>query len=318
MCKKSSARHIPQDGAKLRELREARSHSQTDIANHLQAFLKPYMKPGFTVQQPDISRLECEDSAVDVLKLLGYSHLFGVDVDFLLKPHFRSLRKNAFRLQHFSQDTEADSYLHNMENAGRILAYSKFPSSFFVSPHQESTRFQQIAQADYRETHIHTLDSLLTFIFSPVSHYSYAQRHAILRGYLEHFRHKHAKHLYFFARAHFPATSLFPNLVLLPEKFTLLMLAPVMQPVQGDIFLEIQDEHICQEVRDFYFHKVKTLDADITLLKIGRDTLELLQGECDMKAAVRHFYEETLKRSPEDSKLVLENFSPDMWEMLWE
>lgn len=310
--------HIPQDGKKLRELRKAASQNQTELADRLLDFLKPHMRPGFLLQQHDIARLELENTPMDVAELLGYSHLFGVDIDHLLKPHFRSLHKSAFRLQQFLLDDEADNYLCELENAGRILVYSQFPSSFFIHPPQDSVRFQQIARLDYQETHFHTLDSLLNFIFSPISRYSYAERDVILTRYLEHFRHKHSKRLQFFSRAAFTPDSLFPNLVLLPEKSTLLMLAPIMRHTQGDVFLEVHDEAICGQVREFYFHQVNTLDADITLLKIGRETLELLQEGENMESAIQFFHAETLKRSPEDSKTILENFRPDLREMLGE
>lgn len=310
--------YIPQDGTKLRALRQAASQNQTELADRLLNFLKPHMRPGFLLQQHDIARLELENTPMDVVELLGYSHLFGVDIDHLLKPHFRSLRKNAFRLQQFALDTEADAYLHGLEQGSRILVYSQFPSSFFIRDACDSPRFQQIAQADYQESHFHTVDSLLDFVFSPINRYSYAGRDLILAKYLEHFRHKHFKRLQFFSRAGFNPNSLFPNLLLLPEKSMLLMLAPIMQHAQGDVFLEVHDDVLCEQVRDFYFHRVDMLDADITLLKIGRETLQLLQEGLSMESALRFFYSETIKRSPEDQQAVLENIAPDLREMLGE
>lgn len=318
MCNKTNQDgHIPQDGVKLTALRKAANYSQAGMGQQLQALLKPHMKPGFSVLQPDISRLECEETALDVAKLLAYSHLFKVDVSVLLKPHFQAFCQSEFHLQHFATNAEADHYLCGKENEGRILAYSQFPSSFFVNTHDASERFQQIAHPDYAETHIHTLDSLLNFIFSPISRYSYAERGDILLRYLEHFRQR-SKHLHFFSRAAFSATSLFPSLILLHPKATLIMLAPVMQHDQGDVFLEITSPLICKEVYDFYFHKVKTLDANISLLKIGRDTLGLLQKRESLESAARFFYAEVQKRSPEDSAAILENFSVDIQDRLRE
>ncbi|UJS22866.1 hypothetical protein [Thiothrix winogradskyi] len=318
MCNKINQEgHIPQEGAKLIALRKSMNQRQSSIATQLETFLKPHMKKGFSILQPDISRLECEDTALDVPKLLAYAHLFGVDISMLLKPHFQTFCQSEFRLRHFDTDQQADQHLCQLENEGRMLAYSQFPSAFFVNPHQNSQRFQQIAHPDYVETHIHTLDSLLNFIFSPVSRYSCAVRGKILQQYLEHFRQK-PKHLHFFSRAEFSSTSLFPSLILLPKKSTLIMLAPVMQPDKGDVFLEIRSELICKEVHDFYIHTVQSLDANISLLKIGMETLELLQQGISLESAVRFFYAEVQKRSPEDSAAVLENFSLDIQEMLEE
>lgn len=311
-------RHIPQDGKRLKALRQIKGLSQAGLAQALQALIKPYMKNGFVIQQPDIARIELEKSTLDVPELLGYSQFFGTDIDDLLKPHFRSLHKNAFCLQQFSTDSDADDYFTRMEEAGRILAYSHFPSSFFMENQATNRRFQQIAQTDYCETHLYTLDSLLSFIFSPISRYGYAQRDSILERYVEHFRQRHNKRLYLFSRASFTPHSLFPNLVLLPEKATLLMLAPIMQQQQGDVFLEIHDELICKQVHDFYFQTVPLLETSIPLLRIGRETLALLQDGVSMENAIRFFYDEVQKRSPEDAEAVLQNVGQDIQDILIE
>lgn len=73
---------------------------------------------------------------------------------------------------------------------------------------------------------------------------------------------------------------------------------------------------INKEVRSFYYEDVIPLDADITLLKTGLETLEMLVHGVSMEGAIRFFYEETRKRSPEDCAIIMENFGPDMREML--
>ena len=93
------------------------------------------------------------------------------------------------------------------------------------------------------------------------------------------------------------------------------MLAPIMQK-QGDVFLEIHDETICQEVFDFYFCQLNILDADLTLVRIGMETLERLQKQGSMESAIRFFYQELATRNPEDKEAVLENFSEDMQVLL--
>lgn len=302
--------HIPQDGKKLRELRQAQQYSQTDLAERLLKLLKPHMRPGFLIQQPDITRLELENTPIDIVELLAYSHVFGVAIDQLLKPQFRALHTHAFRLQQFTQDADVDRYLTELESEQRILVYSQFPSSFFIAAKPESSRFQQIAQANYPETHIHTLDALLNFLFSPVNRYSVSQRQDILDRYLEHFRHRHSKHLRFFSQTLFSPTSAFPNLVLLPAKSMLLMLAPLMQHTQGDVFLEIHDEQMYQQVSDFYFHHVPLLEADIALLRIGREALELLRSGAPLEQCVQFFCEKVAERSPEDAPMIRANLMP--------
>lgn len=312
---KKTASHIPQNGSQLKELRDSCGYTQKDMANALEMPLKPYMPLGFTIQQSDISRIEREETPLDIPELLAYASLFNVDIGYLLKPHFQSLCQSEIRIQHFETDSAADQYLCDMENEGRILAFSHFPSSFFTIP-PASPRFQQIAQPGYAETEIYTIDSYLNFIFSPISRYSYAEKTEVLNRYLEYFRGSFIKHLRFFSRAAFPAMSRFPNLELLPAKSTLIMLAPVMQYEQGDVFLEIRSKQICQDVSDFYHFKVAKLDADISLLKIGLQTLEMMQQGTLRDDALVFFYQEVLKRSHDDSQTILENFSPDMQKVL--
>jgi hypothetical protein len=93
------------------------------------------------------------------------------------------------------------------------------------------------------------------------------------------------------------------------------MLAPVMQYDQGDVLLEIRSASICEEVFNFY-STVKTLDADVTLIKIGREALELIQQGSSIEQSVRFFYQEVVKRSPEDGEAILENFNADMRPLL--
>lgn len=176
---KNRLTHIPQNGLKLRELRGKQGYTQADMANALETPLKAYMRLGFTIQQSDISRLEREETALDIPELLAYASIFNVDIGFLLKPHFQNLCKSEIRFQYFDTDEKADQYLHAMEDEGRILAFSHFPSSFF-STARDSVRFQQIARPGYAETEIYTIDSFLNFIFSPISRYSCAEKTTIL------------------------------------------------------------------------------------------------------------------------------------------
>ena len=312
---KKTLSHIPQNGFKVKELRDSQGYTQADMANALETPLKPHMRAGFTIQQSDISRMEREETPLDIPELLAYASVFNVDIGAILKPHFQGLYQSEIRLQRFATDKAADRYLCDMENEGRILAFSHFPSSFFYTEH-DTARFQQIAQPGYAETEIYTLDSYLSFIFSPISRYSNDEKISILTRYIEYFRGSFIKHLRFFSRTAFPTMSRFPNLELLPAKSTLIMLAPVMQYEQGDVFLEIRSKEICQEVSDFYHFKVEKLDADISLLKIGLQALEMMQNDGSRDDALIFFYQEVVSRSHDDRTAILENFSPDTQTML--
>lgn len=308
----------PQNGQRLKELRLALGKNQSEMAGLLQKQLKPNMPHGFVVQQPDISRLEREQTALDIPKLLAYTTVFDVDIATLLNEQFNGLCNSEVLLRHFASNQTAAEYLSMMENDGRTLAYSQFPASYFLPNRENNCRFEQIARADYPEVHMYTLDALLNFIFSPICHYSYQERQQIFHNYLQHFRHSCVKNLRFFSRTEFPGTNLFPNLLILPKKSTLIMLAPVMQRQQGDVFLEIRSQEIFQQVYNFYYKQVVPLDATMNLLKIGHETLAMLEQGFSMERAIRFFYTEIKKRSPEDRAVIYENFSTDIQEMLAE
>lgn len=60
----------------------------------------------------------------------------------------------------------------------------------------------------------------------------------------------------------------------------------------------------------------KKLDADISLLKIGLQALEMMQNDGSRDDALIFFYQEVVSRSHDDRTAILENFSPDTQTML--
>ncbi len=302
--------HIPQEGARLKQLRQQSKQKQTDVSSALENVLRPFMRAGFVVQQPDISKLELEETTLDIPKMLAYAQVFNVDIGTLLKPHFQALCHSSMRFQHFLTDVEADDYLCEMEKEGRVLAFSYFPSSFFY--HEPTTkRYKQIARSGYPETQLYAVDAFLNFLFSPISRFSYQQKLIILDKYLNHFRGSRFKHLHFFSSMDYVGVGTLPNVELVRERSTLLMLAPMMQQ-QGKFLMEINQSQVCQQVFDFFFHQLKPLDADITLIKIGIETITKMQEGMDNLRSAQFFYQEVLKRSSDDASSVLLNFSQDL------
>ncbi|WGZ92620.1 MAG: hypothetical protein QJT81_12150 [Candidatus Thiothrix putei] len=83
-------------------------------------------------------------------------------------------------------------------------------------------------------------------------------------------------------------------------------------------WIGLEDELICKQVHDFYFQTVPLLEANVVLLRIGRETLALLQDGISMESSIRFFYDEVRKRSPEDAEAVLQNVGQDMQDILAE
>lgn len=312
--------HIPQVGKQLRRLRSRLRKTQTQMADTLEIMLKPHREPGFSMQQSDISRLEHEKNTADISVLLAYCQLGNIDVGELLKPHYREWINSQITLRNFTTDKEADKYLRELENEGRLLAFSQFPSAFFqpsadTADVPNSPRFRQISAADYEEYQFYTIDSLLNFLFSPSSRYTLEERKNTLERYLQAFCGNRFKRLYFFSRHTFPVMSRFPNLELLYKKKTLIMLAPIMTRNKGDVFLEICNDELCKTVYDFYMQDVEPLEGNITLLRCGLHAIEhrLLGHSIEEGITV---FAEMVKQRTYEHKVILENFSQDIRKQL--
>lgn len=309
--------HIPQVGKQLRRLRARLKKTQAQMADLLENLLKPNREAGFAMHQSDISRYELEHNPIDISVLLAYSQLGDIDVGELLKPHYRDWINSQITLRNLTTDKEADDYLRELESEGRLLAFSQFPSAFFQpsSEMPDSPRFQQISAPNYEEFQFYTIDSLLNFLFSPSSRYSFAERKTVLERYLAVFCGNRFKRLYFFSRHAFPVMSRFPNLELLYKKKTLIMLAPIMTRTKGDVFLEICNAELCDTVYDFYMQDVEPLEGNINLLRCGLQAVEHMLSGHSIEEGIALFAEQIKQRTYEH-KTILDNFSQDIRKQL--
>ena len=311
--------NVPQDGAKLCQLREGVGKTQSGLAEALEALLKPHMKLGYTIQQADISRLEREDTSIDIPKLLAYAFHFQIDIANLLKPGFQVLCKSDIHLQDFASPEAANEYLFDLERGGRTLVYSSFPSDLFSLDEESNTRYQQIAKPWYNSTEIYTIDAFLSFLFSPVSAYSIDDKVRILTRYLDYFRSNMRHRLSFFSRAALPNLRHVRSMELLPECGLLLVPSPVLSPEQSDAFFEIRGAELFEKAQNFY-DQIPMLDGNLLFLRIGLDTLERLRDGSPARDAIRYFYQEVDRRTidPAQAQEVLENFSPEIQAMIRE
>ncbi len=304
----------PQNGERLRELRQSTGKNQAEMATELEKILKPHMWVGYTIQQADVSRLELERSAIDLPKLLGYASYFKLDIANLLKPKFQPFCKSDTHLQIFEDTEQANQYLTQLEKGGRILVYTQFPSDFFCTEPQ-GQRLLQIAKADYPATEIYSLDAFLSFLFSPVSAYSLDEKTEILTRYLGYFRNNLRHNLRFFTRSTLSGLSHVPNMEILPEGKALLLPSPVLQHRQGDAFFELRSAELFEKAYGFY-QQLHTLDGNLVFLRIGLETLDRMRDGSPARDAIRFFYQEVCKRTFDCASAVLENFSPEIQEMI--
>lgn len=308
--------HIPQLGAQLKKLRQRLKQTQEQMATSLEKLLKPYQEKGFSLSQSDISRLENEKFSIDVPMLLAYGHLGNLYSGELLKPHYREWLSSQVTMRHFGSDEQADAYLCKLEEKGRLLAFSQFPSSFFQSSEDNSSeRSRQIGARGYEEMQFYTIDSLMNFLFSPSSRYTLPERKTILQRYIKVFHRNRFKQLYFFSRHAFPIMSRFPNLELLYEKKTLIMLAPIMTKHDGDVFLEIRDEQLCETVYDFYMHEVEPIEDSLDLLRCAIEAVDDMLNHHSIEHALEIF-SALVKQRIFEHDAILENFSVNIREQL--
>lgn len=241
---------------------------------------------GSAVDQSRVSRLINGDEAVNVLELLVLARLFRTPPSDLLKPELQEYceENESIRIKILQTEKESDSYLTRLESDGRVLAFSQFPSYLFYSDKQP-LRQVQFNLPSFENREHYSLDAYLGFLFSVASRFSLPERIAILDRYISYFDKgkrgsQNKKHIVFFSRHTYPALSRFANMEFFPKKGLIIMLAPILQDGEGDIFLEIRNKHLCEKVDTFYAEQIGPIGNPINLLKTGRKTLQKRLEEC--------------------------------------
>jgi hypothetical protein len=209
-------------------------------------------------------------------------------------------------------------------NEGRILAFSQFPSYLFHTDRQP-LRQAQFNLPNFENREYYTLDAYINFLFSIAHRCSLLDKITILTRYIDYFDttkkgNLTKKHIVFFSRHTYPTLSRFANMEFFPKKGLIIVLAPILQEDDGDIFLEIRNNGLCEQIGEFYSEKIEPLANPMNLLRAGRRVLQQRLDGMPLEESTRWFYNECVLSMPDcpDPETILENFSPEIRAMLRE
>lgn len=276
------------------------------------------------MHQSRLSELLSGGKSISIVELLVMAKLFRISPHELLRPELQKycVEGEGISVRTFPTETESDVYLTDLESDGRILAFSQFPSYLFYTDRQ-SQRVEQFDLPSFENHEYYTLDAYINFLFSVASRFSLPEKIEILSRYIDYFNpgkrgNLHKKHIAFFSRRTFPTMGRFANMEFFPKKGLIIVLAPILQEGDGDVFLEIRNSGLCEQVTKFYRETIEPFTNPRNLLLAGRRILQQrLEGK-SMEESVQQFYHECVMAMPDspDPASILENFSPEVRAML--
>ncbi|HRJ54198.1 MAG TPA: hypothetical protein PLE99_15675 [Candidatus Thiothrix moscowensis] len=316
--------YIPQDHTLLKTERiKYFPKSQTTLA---QAMTEELQRFGIEqIHQSRISELLSGDKTLSIIELLVMAKLFHRQPHELLKSELQHycVEGEGISVRAFASEAESDAYLTELEHEGRILAFGQFPSFLFYTDSQP-LRQEQFNQPSFENREFYTLDAYINFLFSVSSRYTLQKRIDILTRYIEYFDPTkkgslNKKNIVFFSRHAYPTLSRFANMEFFPKKELIIVLAPILQESEGDIFLEIRNIELCRQVAEFYSEKIEPLANPMMLLRLGRKILQQrINDKMPLETAIRSFYYDcqNIMFDSTDPDTILRNFSPEFQEML--
>lgn len=276
------------------------------------------------MHQSRLSELLSGGKPISVVELLVMAKMLCISPHELLRSELQHycLEGEGVSVKNLHTEVESDIYLTKLESDGRILAFSQFPSYLFYT-NRQPLRQKQFNLLSFENREYYTLDSYINFLFSVSSRFSLLERIEILSRYIDYFNpskkgNLHKKHIVFFSRHAFLTLGRFTNMEFFPKKGLIIVLAPILQEGDGDIFLEIRNSELCSQVTKFYTETIEPFSNPRNLLLAGRRTLQhRLEGK-SIEESIHFFYQECLVSMPDspDPINILENFSPEVREML--
>ena len=317
--------YIPHNPERLKQAHRQRSDtykSQEALAKAITDEMHQLAAP--MMHQSRLSELLSGGKPVSIVELLVMAKMFRISPHELLRSELQHycVEGEGINVRAFPSEAESDSYLTELESDGRILAFSQFPSYLFYTDRQP-LRQVQFNLPSFQNREYYTLDAYINFLFSVSSRFSLPERVEILSRYIDYFNpskkgNLHKKHIVFFSRHTFPTLGRFANMEFFPKKGLIIVLAPVLQEGDGDIFLEIRNGGLCTQITKFYTEAIEPFTNPRNLLLAGRRTLQQrLEGK-SLEESIRTFYQECLMSMPDspDPINILENFSPEVRMML--
>jgi transcriptional regulator with XRE-family HTH domain len=274
----------PQDGLKLRELREKHHLHQSGFADKVNAHLRdliPFLPASETLTQTQISDLELENSSLGILHLFAISDLFGVPPRNLLGNYLHLAAKSDIKTDSTSTSTSTSM------GDGSFCVFPCFPSDPFIQADDEA--FLQFNNRAITQEHVefYPLDALVNFLFSPIGRDARERKIQILNRMQTYFRSSIYRRIYFVpgiaeTRVRPPCISLAPDAGQVTFAF--------YDGSQTIRKVTVSNSQLCNTLQRHYQQEVELVHYGVVLLQVAHNTLSTEHS--DFLAGIRFFYQQ--------------------------
>lgn len=305
-CKESAcSRNRWHDSAKIRDLRRDMQLTQvqlaTEVSEHLRELLPGVSSPDLILTQSLVSDLELGRTDLSLLHLYGLSSFFNVGLSELLCQPLRELNRGEVKISVYASQSERDTYLDATTDE-HFAVVGCFPSPLFQQPGKS---LRMAGRSGFTE--VYTLESLVSFLFSPATPYSRVEKIVILEQMISHFSHGIQRRIYFSPPLKEGAGKKH-GFQLRKDTQAVLCHMPVQNG--AGVLREIQNTGLFEALQNAYMREIKLIQHGLLLLEIARDVLK--QGsDLNLLKEINHFYRDCAQRL-NIAGLLKSCFSPDI------
>lgn len=203
LLKSSKTKRLrPQNGARLRALREQQNLRQSAFADQINAYMRkliPNLSSTDMLTQSMVSDLELEYADLSVLHLLMISEFFGVTPKELLVSELQDLGKTEITIHQNtvnSMPTVHPYVSENITEGERFFVCSWFPSGLFKSAHYFDQHLRKHSP-DTEHIEFYPLDAFIEFLFSPTIQEDRSTKISILERMQHYFSSSIYRRIYF-------------------------------------------------------------------------------------------------------------------------
>lgn len=305
----------PQNGTKLRELREALHLRQAEFAEKVNEHMRvvlPNLPAAEILTQTMVSDLELGYAELGVLHLLAISNFFGVMPVDLLSSDLKLIDKTEIDIQ-ANIPLVCDAvhpYFCKTSDDDRVFVFPKFPSGFFTSSKCVHCDRNNVSNRwEYIE--FYPLESLLDFLFSPIGFDGRQEKLQVLERMLAYFKASIYRHLYFIPRRHYSRIE-DACVHISPTDGVVTFLFPDSE--KGISFVNVNNQKLADMLHTHYRQEVVLMRHGLMLLEAAYSTLLVMDERAQMES-IQLFYQKCLVWS-ECAVWVKECFTPEVRQCL--
>lgn len=307
----------PQNGQRLRELREQRGLRQAAFADEINAHMRNLLDSLPTSEmltQSMVSDLELGNADLSILHLFTISDFFGVTPAALLVSDLSLIHTGEVTVNHSAAVKKCEMsgshpYLCALGER-RFLVCSSFPSELFSSARCFDC-YVKGSQSGKEHVEFYPLDTLISFLFSPVGLDCKQTKLQTLEQMQQYFSSSIYRRLYFIP-SHLHSRMREPCMSIEPEGGAVTLLFPAHS---GNIsHVAVNNPQFAEELYRYYHQGTVLIHDALSLLAIAHQTL-LLDFEENSAAAMCYFYKQCVTRT-RYADWIRECFTPEVQQML--